>query len=243
MTLYDDCSVVALQMGSARTATHPVSPALDRRRTNVQNVQKVCHWFIVFKLFQTSAACCLSSELTMMTFIFCHLSFRAIFDHAANMCVKVSGGLHCQSAERCVRGVPCRLFAVCGRSALHPLPECSQSSVVPTGWAVCSRVCEVRRSILLLLSSKCHTRCLRHVFWRAKNKCQKMPVILTFPTWCSIKFFMYLKPEPYIDLAEAPSYEASFKLSDHVTFFYYLLSGLLYQYMLFLHGLQQEQSE
>lgn len=30
---------------------------------------------------------------------------------------------------------------------------------------------------------------------------------------------MYLKPEPYIDLAEAPSYEASFKLSDHVTFF------------------------
>lgn len=47
---------------------------------------------------------------------------------------------------------------------------------------------------------------------------------------------MYLKPEPYIDLAEAPSYEASFKLSDHVTFFYYLLSGLLYQYMLFIHG-------
>lgn len=48
---YDDHSVVALQMGHARTATHPVSRALERGRTSVQNVLKVCQWFSVFARF------------------------------------------------------------------------------------------------------------------------------------------------------------------------------------------------
>lgn len=138
-------------MESVRTATHPVSPALERRRTNVQNVQKVCNPLM----------CQVCSQICSSSFIFSWLhatsypspsqwwlftlsaSCRAVFDHAANMCVKVSGGFLCRSAEWCVWGVPSRLLAVCGCSTLHPLSEHSQSSVIPAGRTVCPTVCQV----------------------------------------------------------------------------------------------------
>lgn len=71
-------------------------------------------------------------------------SRRVVPDRAANMCVKVSRGFLCRAAERCVWGLPSRLFAVCGRSALHPLPEHSEGSAVPAGGTLCPTVCQVR---------------------------------------------------------------------------------------------------
>ncbi len=139
-------------MESVRTATHPVSPAPDKRGTSAQIVQKVCQslcedWLFVCLWAHSRSFIYLLHNITIssavMMFTLTSPS-RAFPDHTTNMCVKVSGGFLCRSAEWCVWGLPFRLFTVCGRSALQPLSELSQSSVVLAGWTMCPRVCQVK---------------------------------------------------------------------------------------------------
>lgn len=96
-----------------RTATNPVSPALEKRKTSVQNVQKVCHSLMQIMIIKDYI--CMLSGLQSFIFSWLHISSsfaammftlssssRAVSDRTANMCVKVSGGFLCQSAERSV---------------------------------------------------------------------------------------------------------------------------------------------
>lgn len=122
-----------------RTATHHVSPAREKRGTSVQNVQKVSLSHTckqgVFVVARRALPAALMFTLSSPS--------RALSDHTANMCIKVSGGFLRQSVECCVWGLRPGLFTMCGRRALHPLSECSQSSAVPAGRAVCWRMCQV----------------------------------------------------------------------------------------------------
>ena len=171
---------------SARTATRPASPALETRSTGVQHVQKVCESLLCQVVL--SAVSCFHGYTTsypaVMMFTLSSSSHRAVLDHAANMCVQVSGGVLCQPAQRCVRGLPPRLFTVCGRSSLHPLPEHSQGSVVPAGRTVCPAVCQVRGQAFSLIVFLDHIYLLLHpeTLWVGLYLCSFLTLCQMFDT-------------------------------------------------------------
>lgn len=178
-------------MASVKTATHPVNPALETRRTSVQRVQKVSESLAWPWCWYTSDTAVSLAVIMFTVCLFFFSSSRAFFDRAANMCVKVSGGVLCQPAERCVWGLPSRLSAVRGCSALYPLSEHSKSSIIPAGWTVCPAVCQVWSQFYTISYFIFWTWSrVRIIHGRARNKMSE-DGFLTFPTqWlCAIKLW------------------------------------------------------
>lgn len=76
-------------------------------------------------------------------------SSRSLPDPAANVRVRVSGGVLCERRELGVRGLPSGLFPVPGRSELHPVPERTSGAALPAGRPLRQPVCRVSSPTLM----------------------------------------------------------------------------------------------
>lgn len=128
-------------MANVHSATQHASPALEKTRTSVPNVQKVCIFKkaffknIINNVNTKNKRCNLNHE---------RCSSRTLLEPSTNVRDKMSAGFVWRPAERRVRGVPRRVFGLRGPWALHPLPEPFHRGFVPAGRQMRPAVRQVR---------------------------------------------------------------------------------------------------